>query len=281
MASINDYFNIDDKHNITVHSESEFTDADGNRLPIRIFQSLAFGGYYFSIKIPSVENPFKYCMTLLQSNLIEALKAANPKLIISSKTPTFYPVNTDDLKFCGRIFIYSESDLKVQETIAIHQEGLKEGLFVEYFGPSWAKERSEVEKPLAFISHDSRDKQEIARPLALRLSSIGVPVWFDEFSLKIGDSLRETIESGLKETDYCIIIISKNFLTNEGWTKTEFNSIFTREILQKQKIILPIWHEVSAENVYEYCPSLVDRFAANWSEGKEQVANKIKNRIRD
>jgi TIR domain len=57
------------------------------------------------------------------------------------------------------------------------------------------------------------------------------PVWYDEFALKIGDNLRDSIERGLKECRKCVLVLSPNFLTNGGWTKKEFDSIFTREIL--------------------------------------------------
>lgn len=279
MASINDYFNIDSKHNITVHSESSLSSSDGTILPIRMFQNLAAGASYFAIRIPAMSNPLDYCLNLLSSNLVDSVMNAFPKAVISSSMPTLHSVNTNDLIFCGRIYIYSETDLIKEEIDLVHTEGLKHDLFVEYFGPSWAKERSTMEKPLAFILHDSRDKEEIAMPLALKLSGLGIPVWFDEFSLKLGDSLRESIEKGIKETAFCILILTKNFLTNEGWTKTEFNSVFTKEIVQKNKVMLPIWHNVSKEEVYEYSPSLANRLAAKWSEGVGSVAQKIKNKI--
>ena len=41
-----------------------------------------------------------------------------------------------------------------------------------------------------FISHASEDKEEVARPLAEALRKNGLSVWYDEFELKIGDSLR-------------------------------------------------------------------------------------------
>jgi len=280
MASIDDYFNIDDKHNITIHSTNELTGGDGLTLPIRMYQNLAAGAYYFSIRIPSVQNPLKYCLEMINSNLIDSVKNALPKVTVSSQRPTLHGVNTESLRFCGRIYIYSDVELDRESVDLIHSEGMKKNLFVEYFGPSWALARSEMEKPLAFISHDSRDKKEIARPLALKLSGIGVPVWFDEFSLKIGDSLRESIERGIKKSNYCILVVTKNFITNEGWTKTEFNSIFTKEMIQREKIILPIWHNVSKEEVYEYSPTLVDRLAAKWDEGEDIVAAKIKSKIK-
>ncbi|MEN6317354.1 MAG: toll/interleukin-1 receptor domain-containing protein [Syntrophaceae bacterium] len=279
MASINDYFNIDNKHNITIESESSLSINDGTILPIRMFQNLAVGASYFAIQLPVFNKPIDFCLELLGSNLIESVAKAFPKVTISSSRPTLHPINTAELTFCGRIYIYCDTDLSQSDIDLIHSEGLKRGLFIEYFGPSWAKERSAIEKPLAFISHDSRDKKAIAMPLALKLSGLGIPVWFDEFSLKLGDSLRESIERGIKETDYCILIITRNFLMNDGWTKTEFNSVFTKEIIEKKKVMLPIWYDVSKEEVYEYSPSLVDRLAANWSDGMDTVAAKLKSRI--
>jgi hypothetical protein len=41
-----------------------------------------------------------------------------------------------------------------------------------------------------FISHANEDKDDIARPLAEKLKALGLKVWFDEYSLKLGDSLR-------------------------------------------------------------------------------------------
>jgi TIR domain len=80
-------------------------------------------------------------------------------------------------------------------------------------------------------------------------------VWFDEYSLNVGDSLRESIERGIKECKRCILVISKNFLGNSGWTKGEFNSVFTRELLENKRLVLPVWHDVTAQEVYEYSPS--------------------------
>ena len=40
-----------------------------------------------------------------------------------------------------------------------------------------------------FISHASEDKDSVVRPLAQALVAKGLKVWYDEFELKIGDSL--------------------------------------------------------------------------------------------
>jgi predicted nucleotide-binding protein len=83
-------------------------------------------------------------------------------------------------------------------------------------------------KPRAFISHDSRDKTSIAEPIALQLMKFMCTVWYDEFSLHVGDSLSESIEKGLKECRKCILVLTPNFLSDEGWSKREYDSIFTR-----------------------------------------------------
>lgn len=101
MASINDYFNIDSKHNITVHSESSLSSSDGTILPIRMFQNLAAGASYFAIRIPAMSNPLDYCLNLLSSNLVDSVMNAFPKAVISSSMPTLHSVNTNDLIFCG------------------------------------------------------------------------------------------------------------------------------------------------------------------------------------
>lgn len=127
-------------------------------------------------------------------------------------------------------------------------------------------------KPFAFISHDSRDKELIARPLANGLNSRLCFVWYDEFSLKVGESLRESIEKGIKEAKKCVLILTPSFLNNPGWGKKEFNSIFTREMIMNERVVLPIWYKVSKEEVYNYSPSLVDTFALTWPnpEGKSE-----------
>ena len=60
-----------------------------------------------------------------------------------------------------------------------------------------------------FISHASEDKDSVVRPLALALKEKGVNVWYDEFELKIGDSLRRKIDQGLSKSRYFSILYKK------------------------------------------------------------------------
>ena len=117
----------------------------------------------------------------------------------------------------------------------------------------------------------------LVKPLVQALSKLMCHVWYAEYALKVGDSLRESIENGLKETRKCILVLSPNFLSNAGWAKAEFDSVFTREILEGQKVFLPIWHNVTKREVYEYSPRLADKFALASTIGPENLARELHN----
>jgi len=53
-----------------------------------------------------------------------------------------------------------------------------------------------------FICHASEDKDAFVRPLAVALRQLGVSVWYDEFSLEVGDSISRSIDKGLAESAY-------------------------------------------------------------------------------
>ena len=151
----------------------------------------------------------------------------------------------------------------------------------QFRGPQFAAGRARLERPLAFISHDSRDKDLIARPIAVGLAGLMCPVWFDEFSLRVGDRLRESIERGLREARKCVLIITPNFIANRGWTREEFNAIFTRELVDRADVILPVWHDVTRDQVFEFSPVLADRVAVNWNLGPQEAVRRLKRAIGD
>jgi hypothetical protein len=101
-----------------------------------------------------------------------------------------------------------------------------------------------------FISHASEDKDALARPLAEALRARGFRVWYDEFALKVGDSLRESIDHGLGNSRYGIVILSPKFFAKH-WPQRELNGLATREVGRK-KVILPIWYGVGFEDVRRY-----------------------------
>jgi hypothetical protein len=175
-----------------------------------------------------------------------------------------------------RIFIYAETEFRAEQVSQIQDFAAPHGHDVQVRDLTYAKERTSQETPLAFISHDSRDKETVARPIALNLQRKICSVWYDEYTLKLGDNLRGSIERGLKECRKCVLILSKNFLSNRGWGKKEFESIFTREILEESNLVLPIWCGVGKQEVYAYSPSLLNVKGIDWNLlGEEEVCRQI------
>lgn len=120
----------------------------------------------------------------------------------------------------------------------------------------------EVEYDL-FISHASEDKEDFVRPLAETLQQLGIKVWYDEFSLRVGDSLRRKIDSGLKNSRYGTVVLSEAFIKKD-WTQYELDGLVARE-MNGHKMILPIWHKISKTDVINYSPNLADKVALNTS----------------
>ncbi|MYF78774.1 MAG: DUF1883 domain-containing protein [Chloroflexi bacterium] len=115
-----------------------------------------------------------------------------------------------------------------------------------------------------FISHATEDKDDIVRPLTNALIAEGLRVWYDEFELRIGDSLHRNIDSGLSRSRFGVVIISHSFFA-KNWTQYELDGLVTREMTGEQ-VILPIWHEISQSEVIEKSPSLADKVARNTSD---------------
>jgi TIR domain len=78
------------------------------------------------------------------------------------------------------------------------------------------------EKWDVFVSHATEDKNDFVRPLVHRLTERGLKVWFDEFTLKVGDSLRRSIDRGLAASRFGIVVISPDFLRKE-WPQRELD----------------------------------------------------------
>ena len=124
-----------------------------------------------------------------------------------------------------------------------------------------------------FISHASEDKEDVARPLAEKLMERGFRVWYDEYELRIGDSLRRSIDRGIANSRYGVVILSPDFFAKD-WPQRELDGLGTYEI-QGRKVVLPVWHNVNEEYVRRYSPTLADRYAALTQKGLDEVVAEI------
>lgn len=118
---------------------------------------------------------------------------------------------------------------------------------------------SETAEHDAFISHASEDKESFVAPLANGLHQLGVKVWYDQFALRVGDSLSRSIDKGLAHSRFGIVVLSPAFLS-KPWPEYELRGLTTKEI-GGGKVILPIWHGVSREDVPSFSPPLADKYA--------------------
>src|SRR5437762_11450419 len=105
----------------------------------------------------------------------------------------------------------------------------------------------------AFISHASEDKDGFVRPLAHALAQLGVKIWYDEFTLEVGDSLSRSIDNGLAESRYAVVVISPSFIQKK-WPERELRGLVAREVEEEQKVILPIWFGVTKQEVLNFSP---------------------------
>lgn len=124
-----------------------------------------------------------------------------------------------------------------------------------------------------FISHASEDKEAVVFPLAEALKQRGFTVWVDAFELLLGDSLRRKIDQGLAESRYGVVVLSHDFFKKE-WTQRELDALVARED-GKEKVILPVWHNLKSEEVVRYSPILAAKLAISTSQGMDRVADAI------
>jgi len=130
-----------------------------------------------------------------------------------------------------------------------------------------------------FICHASEDKNDFVRPLAEMLKNQHIDVWYDEFSLSVGDSLSQKIDEGLAKSRFGIVVLSPNFF-NKPWAKRELNGLTFREMIEKRNLILPIWHKVTVEEVARFSLPLADKKAVSSVEGINALVRELVKKVK-
>lgn len=150
---------------------------------------------------------------------------------------------------------------EIQRSIEEQKAQLSTLISMNYVSSNQIEDEGTEKQYDFFISHASEDKNDIVRDLADALVKKDIKVWYDEFELKIGDSLRKSIDKGLVNSKYGIVILSPNFI-KKNWTEYELNGMVARE-MNGHKVILPIWHKITKDEVMRYSPTLADKMALN------------------
>lgn len=130
-----------------------------------------------------------------------------------------------------------------------------------------------------FICHASEDKDSLVRPLAEALRMQQIDVWYDEFSIKIGDSLRQAIDRGLAGARFGLVVLSPAFFA-KSWTHWELDGLVSRMMRERRGLVLPLWHNVGPDEVEAYSPSLSGRLALQSTLGVEALCSEIIKAIR-
>lgn len=285
MATIREYFDTDARV-LTMHSTWTFNTKDGDALAeviAKIAYDFEANAKYWYFYVPAMDDLYQCLGTIFNSTEFKncSLRPDGDGVYVEMGHAEYSErQSTSTLQFTRRVHLYLDFELTRENRASLVAELLARGYFLSIRDREYARSRSASEKPLAFISHDSRDKDAFVRELAHELTKNLCTVWYDEFSLKVGDSLRSSIERGLRETKKCIVVLSPNFLSNHGWGQAEFDSIYTREILEKQNVMLPVWLNVDAKDVYAYSPRLADKVGISANLGVKEVAHLLAKTIK-
>jgi len=125
-----------------------------------------------------------------------------------------------------------------------------------------------------FICHASEDKDSFVRPLAEALRDKHLQVWYDEFTLTLGDSIRRAIDIGLQQSTYGIAVLSKAFFA-KNWPQYELDGLVDREMAGGQKVILTIWHGLTHDDVAACSPALAGKWAISTHRGLDEVVAQV------
>lgn len=122
-------------------------------------------------------------------------------------------------------------------------------------------ENNSNEKYDVFISHANEDKENFVNEFAEVLNNLGLKIWYDENNVKWGDSIRTSIDIGLKQCRFGVVILSRHYLS-KYWTNYELEGLFQRESTDTKRI-LPIWHNITKKEIQDFSPVLAGKSAMN------------------
>lgn len=124
-----------------------------------------------------------------------------------------------------------------------------------------------------FISYAVEDKLELAYPFCQHLENKGLKVWYSGRELRYGESIEKVVKEGLEKSRYGIILITPHYFQKK-WTIKELYSLWSMEH-QGKNIILPVFHQVTHQDVAKHDPVLADRWAFTTDKGLAFIADEV------
>jgi hypothetical protein len=123
-----------------------------------------------------------------------------------------------------------------------------------------------------FLSHAWEDKESFVEPLYQALKD-EFDVWYDKARITLGDSIYEKISEGIRECDFGVVVFSPGFL-RKNWTQEEFNGLKALQT-EKRKVILPILHHLSIDDLKAKWPIEAGKLSISSSEGIPAIVQAI------
>src|SRR5680860_191684 len=124
---------------------------------------------------------------------------------------------------------------------------------------------NQIDKDIAeeydvFLSHATEDKDRFVDEFVRILrEDYRLNIWYDALTIKWGDSIRTKIDQGLKRSKFGVVVLSRSYI-KKHWTQYELEGLFQRESYGG-KLILPIWHDITKQEVMNFSPSLAGKLA--------------------
>jgi hypothetical protein len=89
--------------------------------------------------------------------------------------------------------------------------------------------------PKVYLAHASEDKAAV-RPIAEHLMANGIDVWFDEWEMEPGDSLRQKMEEGLGEMTHFVVVLTETSLA-KPWVAKEMDVGLVQQVGGKSRFV--------------------------------------------
>lgn len=117
-----------------------------------------------------------------------------------------------------------------------------------------------------FIAHAVEDKAEVTDELYTRLKEAGIKVWYSGEKLQVGGDLYQMIKDGLNKSRHGILVLSPNFFEG-SWPVREFHVLWGK----KDARILPVWHNITKEEIEQHDKLLAESWAVKTSVGMDRL----------
>ena len=175
---------------------------------------------------------------------------------------------------CGRCFVRPEAAKAVAKAHKILKDkgygGLK--MFDCYRPRPYQKRLWDKMPDSRYVTPPWKGSQH-TRGLAVDLSSLGHSPWLDEWEILGGESIPTKIATGIEESDYIVLVLSKYAVTS-NWVEQEWQAKYWAEITNYKVSIIPILIDDCVIPTLLRTKKYID-FREDYTLALEQLANSV------